>query len=63
MRTGHGTSAVFRALVAGVEALQQRLLAAVRGDPYEALRPVARRSGRADLGDGVVRRSAQEAVS
>jgi Xaa-Pro dipeptidase len=69
MRTwvkGTGASAsAFAQLVAGVEAMQQRLCAAVRvGMPYEALHDESHRQVGAILREvGVVTASAEEAVS
>lgn len=62
---GDATSAVFRGLVEGVEALQQRLCAAVAvGMPYEALHDRAHDEVGALLSaTGVVKCSADEAVS
>ena len=62
---GDATSGAFRALVEGVEALQQRLCAAVRvGDLYESLHDRAHDEVGALLASvGVVTCSAQEAVA
>jgi Xaa-Pro dipeptidase len=63
---GHGAAAdTFRALVAGVEAMQRRLCAAVReGDPYEALHDRSHREVGDILRDvGVLKTSGDEAVA
>lgn len=63
---GRGAAAdAFRSVVAGVEAFQQRLCAAVRaGDPYEALHDRSHDEVGAVLRDaGLVRVSAEEAVA
>jgi len=59
------TASAFAQLVAGVEAMQQRLCAAVkRGIPYEQLHDESHRQVGAILRDvGVVKASAEEAVS
>ena len=63
---GHGAAAdAFGALVAGVEAMQKRLCAAVRvGDPYEALHDRSHREvGEVLRAVGVVKTGAEEAVA